>query len=154
MKSAINYTILSLLLLLCNQRLVNAQENPVLEERLRAQRTAFYTEKMSLTSGEAEKFWPVYNDYTSRKDKIDNEIKLILKYTARNSGNISTTETQEMLANYVNLQKKEHELFLEYHKKFLEILSPQKVLALYAAETQFRQYLLEQIRERREQRKY
>ena len=37
-------------------------------KKLQALKIAFITQKLQLTSAEAEKFWPVYNQY-------DNEIK-------------------------------------------------------------------------------
>lgn len=130
---------------------VFAQDSP-LEERLMAQKTAFLTDKMELTQKEAEKFWPVYNDYSSRKEKFSMEAKTLLRYYVRNAANLNEAEVREILEKYAGFQQQENDLFTEYHKKFQEVIPASKVLKLYAAEGQFRQYLLNQIRENRQQR--
>jgi hypothetical protein len=129
-----------------------AQVRPQLEERLQAQKTAFFTERMQLTVKEAEKFWPVYNDYSSRKEKISMESSTTLRYFLRNAENLSEQETQELLTRYTAFQQQDHELFMEYDKKFREILPPSKILKLYSSELQFRQHLLEQLRDQRQER--
>lgn len=39
-------------------------------DRVQAQRVAFITEKIDLTSKEAQKFWPVFNEYEKEERKI------------------------------------------------------------------------------------
>ena len=39
-------------------------------EKLTAYKIAFFTKNLDLTPAEAEKFWPVYNDYSARKSKL------------------------------------------------------------------------------------
>ena len=117
-------------------------------ERIKAQRVAFFTEKLQLTEQEASIFWPVYNDYNNRKDMINNESRNLGIFIARNADNMSESEVEESMQKYINLQNQEHALFLEYHKKYLEILPARKVMKLYIAETQFKQFLLNKLRER------
>lgn len=117
-------------------------------EKIKAQRIAFFTEKLNLTQQEAEKFWPVYNDYNNRKDMITSESRNLSIFVARNSDNMSDTEVNESMEKFIDLENQEHKLFIEYHYKYLEILPPRKVMKLYIAETQFKQYLLNQLRDR------
>lgn len=131
-------------------KVITAQVTP--GERLRAERVAFFTEKLQLTSQEAEKFWPVFNDYDNRKDKLNNEKRTLALYIERNSDNMSQQEIDESLSKYMAIQQKEYELGKEFHEKFLAILSPRKVLKLYVAENQFRQHLLERLKEQRRER--
>ena len=42
-------------------------------EKLNDYKIGFFTKKLNLTSQEAEKFWPVYNDYQSQKNQIQIE---------------------------------------------------------------------------------
>lgn len=39
-------------------------------EKLEALKIAFITEKLSLTTKEAQNFWPVYNEYSQKIEKI------------------------------------------------------------------------------------
>ena len=55
-------------------------QNPNLE-KLNTYKIGFFTKKLNLTSSEAEKFWPVYNEYQKQKNQIQLEkIKLIQKF--------------------------------------------------------------------------
>ena len=39
------------------------------QDRIKAQKIAFFTEKIQLTVQEAERFWPVYNEFENDKNK-------------------------------------------------------------------------------------
>ena len=47
-------------------------QNPNME-KLNNYKIGFFTKKLNLTSGEAEKFWPVYNEYQGQKNLIQTE---------------------------------------------------------------------------------
>ena len=44
-------------------------------KKLKAQRVAFITERIDLTPEEAEKFWPMYNQFENDKKKIQEKFK-------------------------------------------------------------------------------
>ena len=56
---------------------LNAQ-NPNLE-KFSTYKIGFFTKKMNLTSQEAEKFWPVYNDYQKQKNLIQREKIMLIR---------------------------------------------------------------------------
>jgi len=124
-----------------------SQNSPV-QERLKAQQVAFFTEKINLSPAEAKKFWPVYDDYSNRRENNRMEGRNLLRSVNLNGENMTESEINETMRKYIQNQDKEHELFLEYNKKFRNILPPGKVLLIYVAENQFKQYLLNQIRGR------
>lgn len=126
---------------------LNAQQM-TMEEKLNTQRIAFFTERLNLNASESKVFWPLYNDYINRKDKLTNESRNQCRYIYRNFENTSDQEISEALKKYILTQDKEHELFLEYNKKFLKILPEKKVMLLYITEEQFKQHLLREIRGR------
>ena len=51
-------------LILVFSKEVSAQEGG--KERIRAYKTAYITQELDLSSSEAEKFWPVYNEYDKK----------------------------------------------------------------------------------------
>ena len=135
------------LLLLLGMLKLNAQQM-TMEEKLNAQRMEFFTERLNLNAAESKAFWPLYSDYVNRKDKLTSERRNQYRYVYRNLENASNNEISDALKKYILTQNKEHELFLEYNKKFLEILPEKKVMLLYITEEQFKQYLLREIRRR------
>ncbi len=125
-----------------------AQPNPSRAERLRAQRVAFITERLQLTPEEAQKFWPVYNEYRDKKMKIEKEkAQLVRDYTSRET-TVTDKEAVRIADEYVSLEQKQADLLVQYNKKFQEVLPPLKVLKLYRAENQFTVFLLRQLKER------
>ena len=97
-------------------------------ERIQALKVAFITQKLHLTSSEAEKFWPVYNQY-------DNEI---MQLRANNKNGDVLDNEQKLL----DIRKK-------YKFSFEKILGPQRLNDLYNAERDFRNILIQRLKERR-----
>jgi hypothetical protein len=137
----------TLILFMLTSSVLFSQQGQV-RERINSERIAFFTEKIDLSQEEAEKFWPVYNEYSDRKEDINREMQKQRFSISRNGTNMSDAEMEESLKKYVTLQNDEHELFNEYHQKFVNILAPRKVMMLYVAEIQFKQYLLRKLKER------
>ncbi|MEP6948823.1 MAG: hypothetical protein ABI863_06100 [Ginsengibacter sp.] len=108
---------------------VNAQD-PVdtRAEKIQSLKIAFITQKLQLTSDEAEKFWPIYNQY-------DNEIHSLPK-----GGDVITTD-QKLL----DIRKK-------YAPSFDKVIGPQKLNKLFNAERDFRDILIRRLQNRQQQR--
>jgi hypothetical protein len=118
-------------------------------ERLNAYKIAFFTRSLNLTTQEAEKFWPVYNEFQNRRTEIQQERAQLNRKINQTGMTMSDAEKTEAADYLINLDIKEANLSLEYHKKFKEILTPAKVLRLYQAENQYRQQLLNELRDNR-----
>lgn len=119
-------------------------------ERFNAQRVAFFTDRLRLTSKEAQVFWPVYNEYQDEKNKIIEGRKELTRNLMQKQRTLSDKEIEELGDKYVESVKKEAELLEVYHKKFKEILPIRKVMRIYSTETQFKNFLLRQIQQSRE----
>jgi hypothetical protein len=122
-------------------------QNPNLD-KLNAYKIAFFTRRLNLTSGEAEKFWPVYNEFQNKRIVIQTERQSLNRNVNQNMLNMSEKEMTETGDRLISLQIQEASLAQEYHKKFREILSPVKVLRLYQAENQYRIQLLNELEKR------
>ncbi|MGB0178240.1 MAG: hypothetical protein ACPF9D_13825, partial [Owenweeksia sp.] len=61
---------LSLLLAITFTSPIFAQQRDRVNDRIEAMRAQFFTEKLDLTPEEAQKFWPVYNQYREELAKI------------------------------------------------------------------------------------
>jgi hypothetical protein len=121
-------------------------------ERLDAYKIAFFTKRLNLTSQEAEKFWPVYNEYQDGKNRIQLERQELNRNFNQNELNMSERELSEAGDRLVGLAVREAALAQEFHNKIKTILSPVKVLRLYQAENQYRLQLLNELRQRNQVR--
>ena len=125
---------------------VYSQPSSSVRQRLQEEKKAFFTEHIGLTKSEASAFWPVYDDYQNRKNRIVAEKKTLTRYYLENKSNMKDQEITETLEKYLALEKQESELFVTFNIKFRSILPDEKVLRIYVAEVQFKDYLLKQLR--------
>jgi hypothetical protein len=116
------------------------------QEKIKAARIAFITERLGLTPEEAEKFWPVYREFTMKRQEIKQEFK----DNRKNPDPKKTVEENEKESLELGLKLKQQELDLEkeYSGKLLKVVPAQKVMALRKAEDDFRKILLDQIQKR------
>lgn len=121
-----------------------------LSEKLQNERIAFYTNLIGLTPDEAQKFWPLHNEFNRKKGELYEEQRK-LKDQFSNDSKMSEKEAEALMSQYATTIKKDAELSLFYHQQFMKVLSPVKVMKIYIAEDQFKSSLLRRIREPRTQ---
>jgi hypothetical protein len=135
-----------------------AQEDdmpPLSEERIKeikAQRTAYLTTKLGLTSEEAQRFWPVYNEFDEAREKLRREMREVMR-TGRSSGEAMTEATAEqLLARGLSIRERELALERTYKDRFVKVIGAVKTLELRKAERDFQREVLRRYRERMEGR--
>ncbi len=153
MKTSRNLLFYCLIIFFLGTRTVSSQNYERIQE-LQAQKVGFFTKKLQLTTREAQEFWPVYNDYQVRKNKIIQDRRSTTRYFIQNFNNLSEKETKEMTEKYMHLMKEESDLLFTYHEKFKEVLPIKKVMKIYIAEEQYKIFLLRQLRNRREKNSF
>ena len=121
-------------------------QNPNMD-KLNAYKIAFFTKRLNLTSPEAEKFWPVYNDFQFKRNLIQQERGQLYRFINQNELKMPEKEMAEAGDKFILLQVQEAALSQEFHKKFKEILSPVKVIRLYQAENQYKMQLLNELKD-------
>ena len=101
--------------------------------RIEALKIAYLTKKLNLSTDEAQKFWPIYNEYMGeiRKTRIDAR--------QNQEGEIPTEE------KLLNIRKK-------YNGEFNKALSSEKVNTFFKAEKEFGTVLQKVLMERRMQK--
>ncbi len=128
-------------------------KDPKAQEKIRAARIAYITEKLGLTPAEAEKFWPIYNEFDQKR----RELRLQNKDLRRNSDpNKSQEEIEKAaIAQQHQFRQKELDLEKDYSGRLLNVISAKKVMALPRTEKDFRDLLLRRMQQQqsiREQR--
>ena len=129
---------------------LKAQENQTKldkEQEIKSEKIAFFTDKIGLTPEEAQVFWPIYNSYWDKKNKIIADRKEKMTYFADHSENMSNEEMIKYADQYISYEMQLAELLDEYHNKFKKILPIDKVMRIYLADYEFKTYLLKKIRE-------
>ena len=89
---------------------------------------------MKLTSSEAEKFWPVYEQYQKELNKIaDQKLALVEKY-AKNYDTMTDELALELLDNHMSIEAQRLALQSVFVPKFKKVLPPIKVTRYYQCE--------------------
>lgn len=104
------------------------QPDPKKERDIEALKVAYLSRELELSPEEAQRFWPLYNQYSKEM-------------------RTAVTDDQDVLdrdEKVLNLRKR-------YRDEFGKVLGPQRVNRMYGAEGRFRQLLLKQIRQQRMQ---
>jgi hypothetical protein len=117
------------------------------KQEIKSQKIAFFTDKMGLTPDEAQIFWPIYNEYWAKKNKIIANRKDKMTFFASNSENMNNDEMVKYADQYIHFEMELAELLDEFHVKFKKILPIEKVMKIYLADYEFKTYLLKKIRE-------
>ncbi|MDY5316983.1 MAG: hypothetical protein SPH10_00665, partial [Candidatus Cryptobacteroides sp.] len=90
----------------------------------RAEKIAYFTEALELTSEEAEKFWPVYNKCEKEKQKaFDSQMKALRSLDAAVKENKSDNEISSLLKTYIDSLDKRNEIDRKYIPEYQKILS-------------------------------
>ena len=122
-------------------------------EKLNNYKIGFFTKKLNLTSEEAEKFWPVYNDYQSQRNIIQIEKLKLNRNFNQNESSLSNSQLEEIGDRYVDCLVRESTLAVAFHKKLKEVLPPAKVIMYYQAENQYKIQLLNELQTAKQQQK-
>jgi hypothetical protein len=149
---AMKRIIIFLLIILIYPATKSAAQNTNLE-KLNNYKIGFFTKRLNLTSEEAEKFWPVYNEYQGQRNQIQLEKMKLNRTFNQNESTLSDKQLEEMGDKYVDCIVQESALAVTFHKKLKTVLSPAKVIMYYQAENQYKVQLLNELQNARQQQK-
>lgn len=117
------------------------------KEKIEQLKIAFITNELDLTTDEAEKFWPIYNEMSN---KISEENKTRKKTTKDLKANLETlseddikSKTNSILDSDINVA----ELKKEYNEKIAAIIGYKKATKLLSLEARFKRELLKKLNE-------
>ena len=118
------------------------------KEQIYALKVAFITNNLSLTSAEAERFWPIYNTFEEKQFDLKRQ-KSISYNKKMVDETLDKMSDKEALAVLTQMEATEDELF-QLRKKLIinlkSILSPVKIIKLKKAEEEFNKKLLQQYK--------
>lgn len=123
-------------------------QGPV-RERVKTLKVAFITERLSLTSKEAQMFWPIYNEHEEKMEAFRRKERTELRRRTLALTDVSDSEASKLLSEYQTLQENRHQAGKELIANLRGVLSSKKIILLLRAEEDFKKQLLQQFRKRR-----
>ncbi|MEQ8583032.1 MAG: hypothetical protein RIC30_11155 [Marinoscillum sp.] len=125
-------------------------QSPSTMERVEAAKIALITERLELTPEQAEKFWPIYREFSEQQRTLRKEFNDLR--TNHNPQTASEEENKKMLE--MGMQIKERQLGLErtYSERMQQVITTRQLMSLRKAEDDFKEMLMKRIREQQGQR--
>ena len=118
-------------------------------EQLKTTKIALITEKLELTEKQAESFCPVYNEYDNQRRELQKQIRSEgrkLKDAHLQEGN--EAKIKASVLKIMDFKEQQVALERKYIDKFLAVISPSQLAALYGVEKEFTRMLLRRLRDR------
>jgi len=129
------------------------QFDPQTLELIKTKKIAFLTEQVGLTSKEAEKFWPVYNELDKQRFQLMDKKRELEQSAESPKTGMSENDFRKLAIELAAVHSKEGKLIEEYNLKLLNVLSAEKVVKLYLAEGKFRATLMHEFRKSQQEKK-
>lgn len=117
-------------------------------QKVQTEKIAYFTSEMSLTTEEAQAFWPVYNAYQSRCNEAHMATMKALwtmKKAFDDNANNSGKDAQNLLDDYLEAYRTECKTMSDF-PNYSGILPPEKEAKLYVAEEMFRMKMIGKLK--------
>jgi hypothetical protein len=119
----------------------------MIRERIQAKRIAVFTNILRLTPEEAQGFWPLYNEFQDKKERLQDDLKPKKQLEA-----MSDAEVEDQIRRHFEYRQKELDLERDLYQKLRTVLPVRKIARIPEAERNFRKSVLERVQEAREKR--
>src|SRR5580765_1551547 len=113
-----------------NNSRITDEDIQMLRKDIRSQRKQLIAANMQLTGAEAEKFWPVYEQYISELVKTNTKKYALIKQYIQSGGALSDADAETAVKQWVDVDQSVAQLRMQYIPNFRKVLSP-KSLALF-----------------------
>lgn len=125
--------------------LLFAQHKPD-KDKIKSLKVAFLTERLDLSSKEAQTFWPIYNEYSEKRDAMHEQKQDRVYRKMGDVENLSEKEAGELIKQYLTFEENEEELDKNFTQRISKVISAKKTLLLLRSEYEFKKQLLKQYR--------
>jgi hypothetical protein len=110
---------------------ITDEDIQMMRKDIRSQRKQIIAANMKLTDAEAEKFWPVYEQYISDLVKINGTKYALIKQYVQNHGALSDSEAETAVNQWVGVDQSVAELRKRYIPTFRKVLSTKNTALFY-----------------------
>ncbi len=127
----------------------DSELRPENRDEIESMKVAYITQKVNLTTEEAKKFWPVYNEWSAEKDAHPKAGRKFRKQFKDGDGSFTAAELDNLMANHFAHEREAVAIEERYYNAFKKVISTEKLAAFYEAEREFKRFLLGKLRDRK-----
>lgn len=107
------------------------------KEEKQAKMVGFLTEKLALTTEEAEEFWPVFNEMKEKLKENRKAFKGDKPEQGTKLDDMSDEEVRMLIDNGFKMKENDLAIKKEYNEKFINIIGVKRTAKLYHLEKEF-----------------
>lgn len=129
-----------------------AQTREESREKIKSLKIAYLTEQLSLTTEEAQKFWPIYNAFDKEQNNLRFKYKSELRKSIKNIEEIdklNEADAKKLITLKLLTDKQLYESQKSFISKMEGILSAKKIIKLQISEMEFGRKLMRKYRKKR-----
>ncbi len=105
-------------------------------------RIAFFTTRLSLSQDQAQRFWPLYNEFVARRRELNRNGRLLRREQIES---LTDQQIRDNLSQTYATRQQELNLEKDYFDKFQKVLSLRQVAQLMAAERDFTKEVIRRV---------
>lgn len=117
-------------------------------ERIKALKTAYITQELNLSKDVAQKFWPIYNEYETKKRELHRREHVDIDLSSPEC--IDEAEANHMLKEYLDVEREEYVIKKQLFNDLKEIISAQDIIKLHKLEDEFHKKLIKEYRAKKD----
>jgi len=103
---------------------------------------AFITTRVSLTQDQAQKFWPLYNEFADRRRELNRNGRLLRRDVTEG---LTDAQIRDNITQSFALRQQELNLEKDYFEKFQRVISLRQVAQLLTAERDFTKEVIRRV---------
>ena len=137
------------IMLISNSALAQQQMN---REKIKILKTSYITNTLDLSQKEAEQFWPIYNLYSTKIQKLKMQLEGGLQREIILLGgikNLTNVEAQKLIDKSIQLEQQITTNKVKLINELSKILSAKKIITLKKSERDFNRRILQEYGKRR-----
>lgn len=104
---------------------------------------AFLTSRLTLSQDQAQRFWPLYNEFVAKRRELNRTARL-LRRDATNAG-LSDAQLRDNFTQDFAIRQQQLNLEKDYFEKVQKVLALRQVAQLYQAERDFTKEVLQRV---------
>ena len=120
------------------------------EERIKALKIAFITERLEFTEAEAQKFWPLYNAFEDENRKLRHQA--YDKRKKENIDDLTEAQAKDLVNEIITIENQKSKLREKFMRDLLTAIPAKKVILLKSTEDAFNRRMFEEFKKRRQEK--
>lgn len=114
-------------------------------EKVQQLKITYFTKELNLTSSEAEKFWPIYNEMDKKLTVNRKETRKTMKELNLRRDQMTDDEIKKKVNAILTLETNETTIKKEYFEKIAVVIGYKKAAKLIHLEQEFKRELLKRL---------